>query len=310
MRLLITGGAGTLGRNIIEHLAPQTELIYVIDNFTTSGASDVPEISNVTVQEGSIASLNDLSKAFISAEPTHVIHCAASYKDPQDWRGDIETNVSGAVNLSRLSDDYKVARLISIQTVLCYGRPSALPITIDAPLRPESSYAISKVAGDQFLALGLTPFVSLRVGNVVSPGLAIGPIPTFYQKLKQEQPVTVSTSIRDFLDIKDFLSALDLVMNLQAPTGAFNISSGEGASMQQIFDIVAAYLEVDANPQIVAPGNDDIPAIVLDPSHTEATLGWKVTIPLRESITSCLRSYDQEGVGEIYSHLQTPGARI
>lgn len=309
MRLLITGGAGTLGCNIIGHLAPKVEAIHVIDNFATSQLSDVPQHSNVSVQEGSVADMQALRDAFQHAQPTHVIHCAASYKDPANWLSDIQTNVTGAANLSNLSDAFGVCRLISIQTVLCYGRPTALPIPVDAPLRPESSYAISKVAGDQYLGLGSTPFVSFRAGNVISPGLAIGPIPTFYKQLKFGEPVAVSTSVRDFLDIDDFLKALDLVMDQRAPTGNFNISSGSGTSMQQIFEVIANYLDVEAKPELVAPGIDDIPAIVLDPSHTEATLGWKARIPVADSVISCLRNYDQVGVDKIYSHLRTPGAK-
>lgn len=308
MRLLITGGAGTLGCNIINHLAPTVEAVHVIDNFTTSQPSDIPHYSNVTVQEGSIATTQALTEAFQHIQPTYVIHCAASYKDPSNWLSDIETNVTGAANVSHFSDAFGVRRLISIQTVLCYGRPASLPIPVDAPLRPESSYAISKVAGDQYLAIGSTPFVSLRVGNVISPGLAIGPIPTFYKKLKAGEPVTVSTSVRDFLDITDFLNALDRVLDDEAPTGSFNISSGNGTSMQEIFEIVANYLGVEGEPELVAPGRDDIPEIVLDPSHTETTLGWKVNVSVTDSVVSCLQGYDRTGVGEIHSHLRAPGA--
>jgi len=308
VRLLITGGAGTLGCNIINHLAQTVETIHVIDNFATSQSSDVPDFKNVTIQEGSIANTQALVEVFEHVQPTHVIHCAASYKDPSNWLSDIETNVTGAANVSHFSDAFCVQRLISIQTVLCYGRPTSLPIPIDAPLRPESSYAISKVAGDQYLALGSTPFVSLRVGNVISPGLSIGPIPIFYKKLKAGEPVTVSTSVRDFLDITDFLSALELVLDDEASTGNFNISSGNGTSMQEIFEIVANYLGVHGEPELVAPGRDDIPEIVLDPSHTETTLGWKVNVSVTDSVVSCLQSYDRTGVGEIHSHLRSPGA--
>ena len=222
MRLLITGGAGNLGRSIIERWEGPASAIHVIDNFATSDPGTLSVFSNVTLHRASIASLDDLEDAFRAALPTHVIHCAASYQDPNDWGGDISTNILGASYISQLSDKYKVKRLISIQTVLCYGRPKSVPIPIDAPLRPESSYAISKVAGDEYLALGSTPFVSLRVGNVISPGLAIGPIPTFYSKLKSQETVQVTKSVRDFLDIADFLNALDKAMERDSPTGAFN----------------------------------------------------------------------------------------
>ena len=304
MRLLITGGAGTLGRSIIDHWGPRTSACHIIDNFATSSANDLPMRDNVVIHAGSIASFPDLKAAFEAARPSHVIHCAASYKDPENWIEDIDTNIVGAAHLARLSEQFDVQRLISIQTVLCYGRPDSIPIPVSAPLRPESSYAISKVAGEQYLALGTTPFVSLRVGNVISPGLAIGPIPTFYTKLKNREPVRVTKSVRDFLDISDFLDALDLSIAADAPEGIFNISSGQGTSMVRILDLVADHLGVQTESSMVEPQPDDIPEIVLDPSHTHEVLGWHVTVPIEESLRRCLTFYDTYGVGPIYSHLR------
>jgi UDP-glucose 4-epimerase len=309
VRLLITGGAGTLGRSIIERWEDLASTIHVIDNFATSDPDYLSGFPSVTLHHASIDSLGDLEEAFRAALPTHVIHCAASYKDPNDWTGDISTNILGGSYVSQLSDKYKVERLISIQTVLCYGRPSSVPIPIDAPLRPESSYAISKVAGEEYLALGSTPFVSLRVGNVISPGLAIGPIPTFYSKLKSGDTIHVTRSVRDFLDIADFLDALDKAMGHESPIGAFNISSGEGTSMLRIFELVSQYLNITAQPNILEPQPDDISEIILDPSQTLESLGWQVRVPLEVSLRNCLRFYDEHGVGTIYTHLRSPGVK-
>lgn len=309
MRVLITGGAGALGRHIIRHLKRRASVIHVIDNFSTSNSHGLLEDPDVTLHHGSVASLAELESAFQSTRPTHVIHCAASYKDPSDWIGDITTNVLGSAYVSQLSDKFAVERLVSIQTVLCYGRPEFVPIPIDAPLRPGSSYAVSKVAGDEYLAMGSTPFISLRVGNVISPGLAIGPIPNFYSKLKNKEPIHVTRSVRDFLDILDFLEALDRVLGEDAPTGAFNISSGEGTSMLRIFELVSEYMGIQVQPCLVEPQSDDIPEIVLDPSLSRDLLGWQVNVSLEESLRNCLEFYDRYGVGSIYTHLRTPKAK-
>ncbi len=307
MRLLITGGAGTLGRSIIKRWEELASGIHIVDNFATSDPGCLSEFPSLTIHHASVDSMSDLEIAFRAASPTHVIHCAASYKDPNDWGGDISTNILGASYVSQLSDKYEVERLISIQTVLCYGKPDSVPIPIDAPLRPESSYAISKVAGEEYFALGSTPFVSLRVGNVISPGLAIGPIPTFYSKLKSGETIQVTKSVRDFLDIADFLNALDKVMGRDSPTGAFNISSGKGTSMLRIFELVSEYLNITAQPNVLEPRPDDISEIVLDPSQTLKSLGWQVSVPLELSLRNCLEFYDEYGVGAIYTHLRTPG---
>lgn len=304
MRLLITGGAGTLGSQIIEHYLGKAEEIFVIDNFSTSKRNIIDKYPEISVIEGTIASEKTLADTFNLAKPTHVIHLAASYKDPTDWKEDIETNVLGTAYVTKLSLKFEIEKLVNIQTVLCYGNPEHLPIEINSPLKPVSSYAISKVAGEQYIINSGINYASLRLGNVISPGLSIGPIPNFYQKLKIGETPTVTQSVRDFLDISDFLSALEKVLNPNSPNGVFNISTGVGTSMLQIFNKVADYLGTAVTPHVVPPAADDIAEIVLDASESNRILVWNPTVPIEQSIQNCLKYYDEEGIDTIYSHLK------
>jgi nucleoside-diphosphate-sugar epimerase len=233
-----------------------------------------------------------------------VIHLAASYKNPDDWDEDISTNIVGMINLVREAQTAGIEKFINIQTVLCYGRPNTLPIPVDAPLKPESSYAISKVAAESYLINSNLPFVSLRLGSVISPGLSIGPIPNFFKNILSGLPSRVTKSVRDFLDIDDFLDAFELVINKGSPTGVFNISSGRGVSMLEIYDGMSDLLGGKTAPEILDPQADDIPSIVLDPAEASAVLGWVAKVPLSESLTKCIESYKRDGIGEIYTHLR------
>lgn len=304
MRLLITGGAGTLGVHIIRHLYDLAESISVIDNFATSDGSTIAHLRKVNVFEGSVSSKELVKTAFNSSNPTHVIHLAASYKNPDDWEGDVATNILGMINLVRECQAAGVDKFINIQTVLCYGRPDALPIPEYAALKPESSYAISKVAAEQLLINSTIPYVSLRLGSVISPGLSIGPIPNFFKNLLAGVPCKVTRSVRDFLDLEDFLEAFDLVLGKDSPGGVFNISSGRGVSMLEIHDVMSDLLGKEASPEISDPQVDDIPEIVLDPKEAKRTLGWVAKVSLRESLSKCIESYKRDGIGEIYTHLR------
>lgn len=304
MRLLVTGGAGTLGTHVIRHLYYLAESISVIDNFATSDRSSLDDLEKVRIFEGSVSSKDLVKSVFQSSNPTHVIHLAASYKNPDDWDEDISTNIVGMINLVREAQTAGIEKFVNIQTVLCYGRPNTLPIPVDAPLKPESSYAISKVAAESFLINSKLPFVSLRLGSVISPGLSIGPIPNFFKNIQSGVASKVTKSVRDFLDLDDFLAAFDLVLDKSSPTGVFNISSGRGVSMLEIHDGMSELLGVDTVPEILDPQADDIPAIVLDPSEAGAVLGWVAKVPLRESLDKCIESYKRDGIGEIYTHLR------
>src|SRR5262249_44776378 len=157
---------------------------------------------------------------------------------PTDWLEDMRTNIEGTINVVVAAKECGAGRIVNFHTALGYGRPDTVPIPITAPARPFTSYGISKQAGEAYLALSAFPFGSLRLANVTGPRLAIGPIPTFYKRLKAGQKCFCSRTVRDFVDMEDFLAIVDLAMSNDAPTGIFNVSTGTGHTVKEIFDIV------------------------------------------------------------------------
>ena len=304
-RLLITGGAGSLGSNLVQNLIRRCAKVMVIDNFVTGKRLALSPHPQLMVRAGSVTDEKFLFQTFDEFRPTHVVHAAASYKNPNDWVNDSLVNVIGTINVVKASEKVNVKRFVNFQTALCYGRPSVVPIPINHPCAPFTSYGISKTAGESIVAASSLPWISLRLANVTGPRLAIGPIPTFYKKLKNGQPCTVSTTVRDFLDMEDFFSLMDLVLN-GMEIGCFNVSTGEGHSIVEVFNLVARHVGVPgAQPAaVVMPGVDDIAEVVLDPSHTERTFGWRARVSFEQTITRMLSWYDRYGITDIYSHLQ------
>lgn len=305
MRILITGGAGCLGSNIIEHWLPMGHEIFVIDNFATGKREVVPNVTGLTVEEGSIADDTIVNKCFADFKPEIVVHSAASYKNPDDWVEDTKTNVLGSIHVARAAKVNSVGRLINFQTTLCYGNPKQLPIPVTHPTAPFTSYGITKTAGEQIMLLSGVPTLTLRIANVTGPRLAIGPIPTFYKRLKAGQSCFCSDTSRDFLDMSDFLNFMDMAIKLNTPTGTFNISSGEAHSIKEIFDLVSDYLKLDRiDVPIVSPEKDDVPMVVLDPSETEKAFQWKAKVGFNDIIARQLDWYDEHGINDVYSHLK------
>lgn len=304
MRLLVTGGAGSLGSNLIEHLGSRCESILVIDNFATAKPQALLPRDNMTVIEGTIEDAILVDQLFEAFTPTHVVHSAASYKDPNDWVRDANVNVIGTINVVRASERTGVRRFVNFQTALCFGRPTTVPIPADHPTRPFTSYGVSKTAGEAVVQASSLDWVSLRIANVTGPRLAIGPIPTFYKKLKSDEPCTVSTTVRDFLDMSDFLLLMDVVLK-SSETGCFNVSTGVGHSIEEIFRFVARHLgKSDTQPgAILKPGVDDVASVVLDPELTRKTFGWTALVSFDQTVSRVLEWYDRYGVTDVYSHL-------
>lgn len=306
MRILVTGGAGCLGSNLIEHWLPRGHDILVIDNFATGPREFMAGILDLKLLEGTIADASLVERAFSEFRPTHVVHAAAAYKDPDDWREDVATNVIGTINVVDAARRQGVSRFINFQTALCYGRPDAIPIPTEHPCRPVASYGISKLAGENYVSLSGLPFVSVRLASVIAPRLTIGAVPTFYTRLKAGKPVFCTTAIRDFLDIDDFLAFMDRAIADNAPKGVFNLGPGVGHSIKDVLEAVASAIGVSPpSPIEIRPvGSDDVETVILDPSRTNAVFDWRPRIGFAEAIARMVRWYDEHGVSAIHTHLK------
>lgn len=305
MRILITGGAGCLGSSLVEKFIPEGHEVLVIDNFATGRKELVPDVDGLRVVEGTIADEELVNKIFEEFQPSHVINSAASYKDLTYWGEDTRTNVIGSINVAKAALKSGIEKFINFQTALCYGNPSIVPIPITHPTMPFTSYGISKTAGEGYLLMSGLPVISLRLANICGPRLSIGPIPTFYKRLKENRSVFCSDTVRDFLDMSDFLALIDIILSSdESKTGVFNVSTGEGHSIEDVFNEVREFLNLDVpNAPIVPPGTDDVKAVVLDPSKTEEIFNWKAKVNFKDTIQNQLKWYDEHGINEIYSHL-------
>ena len=101
MKVLITGGAGFIGSHLADRLLGRSDEVFVIDNYSTSRRDNLTPQANLTVVEGTIADADLVNQCFDDFQPEIVIHAAASYKDPDNWVEDTNTNVLGTINISK-----------------------------------------------------------------------------------------------------------------------------------------------------------------------------------------------------------------
>ncbi len=148
-------------------------------------------------------------------------HAAASYKDPDNWEEDARTNTLGGAIVTRASLEANVKRLIYFQTALCYGvKPLEQPITIDHPILPgDSSYAISKTAAEQYIALSGIEFISFRLANAYGPRNLSGPLPTFYHRLTNDLKCFVMDTRRDFIFVDDLIDLVVMALDGKGENG-------------------------------------------------------------------------------------------
>lgn len=305
-RVLITGGAGCLGANMADRLLAQGAAVLCVDNYATGERNALQPHDNLEMIEGTIVDEKLVDELFDRFNPTHVIHSAASYKDPDNWSEDVATNVIGTANVVKAALRHDVKRFIYYQTVLCYGRTDVSPVPVSHPVQPFTSYAISKTAGEQYVQMSGLPYVSLRLSSVYGPRHYNGPIPTFYQRLTEGKKCFVVDTKRDFIEMEDFLVLMDKVMEDDAPVGVFNVSSGKDVTIKEIFDSIIAALEIELEEpvEVRPPEDDDVASILLDASQTEKAFGWKATTGLQHGLKKQIDWFNTHGIGQTYTHLK------
>jgi len=307
MKTLITGGLGQIGSHIAEMMLERGDQVLVIDNLATGRREHLAEHQNLNVVIGSIADNDLVRKCFVDFKPDSVVHTAASYKDPNDWYNDSLTNCVGGSNVIQAAKEHDVKRFVYFQTSLCYGlKPLEQPITLSHPKFPAStSYAITKTANEDFLEISGLDFVTFRLANVVGPRNVAGPLPIFYQRLKDGKQCFVTKSRRDFVFVKDLarvvLKACDGVGH-----GAYHFSSGSDVAIEELYNAVVKAMSFSEFPQpeIKELGADDVVSILLDPSRTFEDFGEFEFTPIEETVAQAIEYFEEHGTLGEYTHLR------
>jgi len=307
MKILITGGLGQIGSHIAEMLLERGDEVLVIDNLATGRKEHLQDHQNLQVVIETIADRQIVDQLFTDFQPDTVVHTAASYKDPNDWYNDSLTNCVGGANIIQASVNQAVKKFIYFQTSLCYGlKPLEQPITLSHPKLPAStSYAITKTANEDFLEISGLDFVTFRLANVVGPRNVAGPLPIFYQRLKDGKQCFVTKSRRDFVFVKD-LARVVLQACDGTGHGAYHFSSGSDVAIETLYNAVvqAMGFKEYPKPEIKDLGEDDVVSILLDPSRTFEDFGTIEFTPIEETVSQAIDYFQKFGTLGEYTHLR------
>jgi UDP-glucose 4-epimerase len=301
MKILVTGGAGFIGSNVVDAYVEAGHQVLVVDDLSAGKRENVNQAA--TLHEIDIA-----SPAFVelvaAERPDIINHHAAqtsvrhSVAHPLD---DCRRNILGSLNVIEAAHQSGVSKLIYISSGgAIYGEPSTLPCPEDHPVVPDSPYGASKHAPEHYLDIykrvhGLN-YTVLRYGNVYGPrqdpyGEA-GVIAIFTAQMLAGQPVTINGSgdqERDFVYVGDVVRA-----NLRAlETGdgeAFNIGNGEGTTINQIFGLLKEATGSQHEVTYVPAKAGETFRIYLDITKAAQGLGWRPEVSLRGGLMQTVES--------------------
>ena len=313
MRVFITGGAGQIGSTVTDLLLDRGDRVLAIDNFATGRRDNLRRHTALTLVEDTIVDTELIDRLFSDFKPEAVVHTAASYKDPEDWKSDVLVNAVGTANLAKACRTHKVNRLIYFQTALCYGtKPLQQPIRLDHPINPaNSSYAISKTAGENYVQLSGVDWVSFRLANVIGPRNVSGPLPIFYARLSKGQKCFVTPARRDFCYAGDLARVVVKAIDGKGH-GTYHFSSGRDLAIKELYDAVVQAMKINhyPEPEMKPLGPDDAPTILLDPSRTFDQFGDITFTSLNEIARLSVERWSMDGVVGGHTHLKEARAEI
>ena len=298
MKVLVTGGAGFIGSNLVALLVQKGVTVRVLDSLVSGKRERIP--TGVQFIKGDIRDLEDIKSALDGI--THVVHLAAlvsvseSMKDPGST---YDVNVIGAENVLQATRGTGVKRFVYATSAAVYGDDPSLPKKESSPLSPQSPYALSKVMNelqaDMYERIFGLSTVGLRFFNVYGKGQSgnhpyASVIPRWIERIKNKLPITIygdGSQTRDFVHINDVVGAIYSAL-LSDATGVYNIASGEETPLNDLRKIIeGAYpkpIEVKNEPA----REGDILRSVADISRARDALGFVTTIELTKGITELL----------------------
>lgn len=304
LRILVTGGAGFIGSNLVDLLLDQGHKVFTVDNLITGSADQINH--RALFYEVDIAS-NLLDEAFKEAKPEIVFHLAAQSNVNVSLHNPIfdeRNNIQGTINVLEMCRKYGVKKIIYSSSAAVYGKPINNPINEEHITSPISFYGVSKLAPEYYIRVYSTlcdlNYTILRYANAYGPRQNYlgegGVISIFLNKLIEGCPIIIygtGQQTRDFVYVKDIINA-NLLAIEKGHNEIYNIGTSTTVNINELVSILSNI--VDKNPHVIyeqgRPG--DILHSCLDNTKALIGLEWLPRYSLEKGLLETFNYYKNE----------------
>lgn len=298
-RVLVTGGAGFVGSNLVRRLMRAGSRVTVLDDLFTGRLENLPAAGYEFVH-GSVCDAPLVNR--LVGEAQVVFHAAArnivvSTRDPRE---DFETNVGGTLNVLLAAREHadSVRRVVYTSSTSVYGNPRHLPISEDDHLSLLTPYAVSKLGGENYCmafyeSYGL-PATAVRYSNIYGPGQDpanpyCGVVAKFIESLfAGEAPVIHGdgNQTRDFTFVDDAVEATVLAATRERALGeVFNVGTG---TETRVNELAAALIRITGSGKIPVHTDrrdvDNIRRRVVNIEKARRALRWSPEVTLEQGL--------------------------
>ena len=308
MRVLVSGGAGFIGSNLVGRLLSEGYEVVVLDNLSSGNLENISSyLPQIDFIQGNILDM-DLSSSVGTVD--YILHHAAEVSVVQSMLDPYKTykiNVMGTVNLLEFARKSDVKKFVFASSSSVYGNNQNLPLKETEQPDPQSPYALSKLIGEIYLKkysdfYGLNT-VSLRYfnvyGNNQNPNSQYSAvIPKFISLLlRGEQPIIYGDGkqTRDFVHVSDVVEANLLAMkDTTTQDTPLNIGSGKSVSILELLDLINSLLGKDLKPVFKPEREGDVRHSLADIRLAEEVLGWKPKKSLSDGLKETISYYSSK----------------
>ncbi len=301
-KVLVTGGAGFIGSNLVRALLERGDGVRVLDNFSTGNRANLDGL-DVEVVEGELRSYERVHNAVRGTEV--VFHLGALGSVPrsvQDPLTSSAVNVEWTLNVLLAARDEGVRRVVYASSSSVYGTQTELPVREDLAPNPISPYGVAKLAAERYCISFSRVYASfesvvVRYFNVFGPRQSpysqyAAVIPLFITAIAEGRPVTIEgdgEQRRDFTYVTNVVDATVLAADADGASGrVFNVAASAPASVNEVAAAIGRILGREVVRVEAPPRPGDIRDSWADVTAARETLGWEPGVDLEAGLRSTI----------------------
>lgn len=315
MNILVTGGAGFIGSNLVEALLAHQKVqqVKVLDNLATGhrhNLSPFDEHPKFTFIEGDIRSLADCRKACENIDL--ISHQAALGSVPRSIQDPLttnEVNITGTLNIFTVAKKKGIKRIVFAASSSTYGDHKVLPKQEDKIGNPLSPYAVTKLVNELYAKVYADlydiEFVGLRYFNIFGPkqspnGAYAAVIPLFMKAALEGIPPTINgdgSFSRDFTYVENAVQANLLALftdNKEAINQIYNVACGKRISLNELWENIQRAANIDLAAQHGPERMGDVPHSLADISKAQNLLDYTPKINVTEGLKRTYQWYQKQ----------------
>jgi UDP-glucose 4-epimerase len=299
MKVLVTGGAGFIGSNIVRALLARGDAVRVLDNFSTGSRGNLAGLENdVELVEGDLRSYERVHAAVRGVEV--VFHEGALPSVPRSVQDPLTTtavNIEGTLNVLLAARDEGVRRIVNASSSSVYGNTGELPRVESQAPDPISPYAVAKLAAERFCTsfsrVYTMEIVSLRYFNVFGPrqdpaSQYAAVVPRFIRAIAGGEAVTIygdGEQSRDFTYVDNVVAANMLAADSAEASGDIvNVATGTSITVNELADAIGSLLGRSVERAYEAAREADVRASWADLGEARRLLGYEPHVAFEEGL--------------------------